>query len=227
MSQSMVKSVFDKTVVKPPCTTEMYLSHEELEGETFFPHLPDAVYPTLKKPSLFALVNTSHYPIQMVYFNDNTQSTPSVYEKLGAYPTLSRTSTGGGAEDQVLDTSGYCWGMPEQPGLMLSLSTGSRVTTGNGKYHRNQFVVGDLTRCLQNQWIRPTHIGPRSTVTVSRHTPATTSRRLATRLNPTTPPSQAGVVPSLAQWCRDYPPWSQIQVAVRIPLLWNPESYEY
>ena len=182
---------------------------------------------TLKTASLFNLVNTSNYPIQMADLNDNTNSTPSVYEELGAYPALSRTSTGEGVDDQVLDTSGYCWGMPERPGLMLSSSTGSRVTTGYGKYHCNRFVVGYLTRFLQNQWLRPAHTSPRSTATVGRHIPATISRRLATRPSPTTPPSQTGVVPSLAQWCRDHPPWFQIQVAVRISLLWNPEGYEY
>ena len=141
----------------------------------------------------------------MVDFNDNANSTLSAYEEPGAYPALSRTPTSEGVDDQVLDTSGYCWGMPERPGPILSSSTGSRVTTGYGKYQCNQFVVSYLTRFLQNQWLRSAHTSPRSTATVSRHTPATTGRRLATRPSPTTLPSQTEVIPSLAQWCWDHP----------------------
>ena len=75
----------------------------------------------------------------------NTYSTSSAYEDLGDYPVLNHTSAAEGASDKVSDTCNYGWGMPGRLGLMLNSPTSSRVTTGYGKHHRDQFVAGHLT----------------------------------------------------------------------------------
>ena len=59
-----------------------------------FPHLPNTVCPTLLTASLFTLLDNSHYPNQMAYFNDHASFYPtsSAREEFNMYQSLGQMS---------------------------------------------------------------------------------------------------------------------------------------
>ena len=118
-----------------------------------FPHPPNAIYPTLTTASLFTLLNASHYPIQMAYF-DNTDNanfyfTSSAPEALYAYPVLSQPSTGEGVNEPT--TFAYDWSTAEQLGPTVGSATDSQVAANYGEHHVAFSSFGVLCVCLQSQ----------------------------------------------------------------------------
>jgi len=114
----------------------MYLSHGELEGG-LFTHLPNAVYPTFVATSLFTLLNTFQYLIQMAYFNNANFYSTSASEEPEAYPFLNQTLATEGVGDQVHITLADRWGM-------TGSQTSHRDTVSYGKHYCDPFV----NRCL-------------------------------------------------------------------------------
>ena len=114
-----------------------------------FPHLPNAVYPTLQTASLFILLDNSHYPNQMAYFNDYASSYPTSSareESNAACQFLDQTLTTEGAKyEGSYITFTDPWSTFEQPGPTVGSPRALPDMTGYSEYYCNIFVDWCLT----------------------------------------------------------------------------------
>jgi len=156
-----------------------------------FPHLPNAVSPTLTNDSLSTLLNTSNR-IPMAHFNniDDTgfYAAFSMSNELEAYPFLNHWSSTQEFGYQTNDALTDHWSMPQQPELQVG-SPANLWATSYGKYCCYLSLSSILRMGSQSQWLQPPRVRTKPMVLVSHRTQTNTGRRLATSPSLTIPTS--------------------------------------